>query len=236
MSGIMELLTALRQRNFSTARCVFQQAQAATASTTGHASKPSDHNDQTLRQIFDSHHVWSAFSNERPSRPRTGLFQNQYLKDASGFRQFASITLARCQKIVAKVLEASSVKDYQETPGDLDRLSDSLCRVLDLSDFVRSTHPDTRFREAADEAYQLLYEYMNVLNTTPGLEKQLKRALADPKVTEVWTEEEKSVAQILLKDFSKSAIHLPEDRRQRFVSLSSNISRLGKHVCSRDGP
>ncbi|KAG7006334.1 mitochondrial intermediate peptidase [Physcia stellaris] len=225
-----------RQRNFSTAGCVLQQAQAATASTTGHISKASDHDDQTLRQIFDSHHVWSAFSNERSSRPRTGLFQNQYLKDASGFRQFASVTLARCQKIVAKVLEASSVKDYQETPGDLDRLSDSLCRVLDLSDFVRSTHPDARFREAADEAYQVLYEYMNVLNTTPGLEKQLKRALADPKVTEVWTEEEKSVAQILLKDFSKSAIHLPEDRRQRFVSLSSDISRLGSTFVAEMAP
>lgn len=225
-----------RQRNFSAAGCVLQQAQAATASTTGHTSKASDHDDQTLRQIFDSHHVWLAFSNGRSSTPRTGLFQNQYLKDASGFRQFASITLARCQKIVAKVLEASSVKDYQETPGDLDRLSDSLCRVLDLSDFVRSTHPDARFREAADEAYQLLYEYMNVLNTTPGLEKQLKRALADPKVTEAWTEEEESVAQILLKDFSKSAIHLPEDRRQRFVSLSSDISRLGSTFVAEMAP
>lgn len=216
-----------------------QQARFARASTNGQTKSSSDavdHNDRTLRQVFDSHHVWSAFANQENLKPRTGLFQNQYLKDASGFHQFASVTLARCQKIVANVLGASTLKDYQEIPGNLDRLSDSLCRVLDLSDFVRSTHPDARFRDAADEAYQMLFEYMNVLNTTPGLNKQLKRALADPNVTAVWGEEENSVAQILLKDFSKSAIHLPEDRRQRFVSLSNDISRSGSTFIAEMAP
>lgn len=214
------------RRYFSADRRVSQQAQAVTGLANGHTKNP-DHDDQTLRQIFDSHYVWSAFSGQDVLRPRTGLFQNLYLKKASGFHQFASITLARCQKIVTKVLAASSVKEYQEVPRDLDRLSDSLCRVLDLSDFVRSTHPEVRFRDAADGAYQLLFEYMNVLNTNPGLDKQLKRAWEDPSVAAIWGEEEKSVARILLKDFSQSAINLPQDRRQRFVTLSSEISRLG---------
>ena len=125
------------------------------------------------------------------------------------------------------MLAASSAKDYQDIPRDLDRLSDSLCRVLDLCDFVRSTHPDALFVDAANDAYQMLFEYMNVLNTTPGLNKQLKTAWTDSSVAAVWGEEEKSVAQILLKDFSKSAIDLPENKRRRFVSLSSEINRLG---------
>ena len=219
-------LRSARGRYLSTGCRVSQQAQAVIGLANGY-TKNSDHDDQTLRQIFDSHHVWSAFSGQDTLRPRTGLFQNLYLKQSSGFHQFASNTLARCQEIVAKVLAASSVKDYQDVPGDLDRLSDSLCRVLDLSDFVRSTHPEARFRDAADGAYQMLFEYMNVLNTNPGLDKQLKRAWEDPKVAAIWGEEEKSVAQILLKDFSQSAINLPQDKRQRFVALSSQISRLG---------
>ena len=186
-----------------------------------------NHDDQTLREIFDSHHVWSAFSNHDTSRVRKGLFQNIYLKDPAGFAKFAQATLARCKRIVAKVLDASSQRDYEDIPDNLDRLSDSLCRVLDLSDFVRATHPDRRFQAAADSAYQILYEYMNVLNTTPKLDEQLKRALAWPEVTGKWTEEQRNVAQRLLEDFSKSAINLPQDKRERFVVLSSAISNLG---------
>ena len=234
-------LPCYQQRTFSTRTRVLQQAQAAAVSANGRIkinglNQTADHDDETLRQIFDSHHVWSAWSNQKTLGPRTGLFQNHYLKNPSGFQQFASITLARCQNIVAKVLAASTAKNYQDVPRDLDRLSDSLCRVLDLCDFVRSTHPDARFGEAADEAYQMLFEYMNVLNTTPGLDKQLKIAWADPTVATVWGEEEKSVAQILLKDFSKSAIDLPEDKRRRFVSLSSEINRLGGTFVTDIGP
>jgi len=72
-----------------------------------------------------------------------------------------------------------------------------------------------------------MFEYMNVLNTTTGLNEQLKHATADPEVWGSWSEEEKVVAQILMKDFSKSAIDLPPAERQKFVDLSSDISRLG---------
>ena len=194
------------------------------------------HDDRTLREIFDSHHVWSAFSNHNTLRPRKGLFQNIYLKDPAGFDDFAQATLARCKRIVARVLDASSQRDYKGIIEDLDRLSDSLCRVLDLSDFVRATHPNETFQAAADRAYQNLYEFMNVLNTTPGLNDQLKRAVARSEVTKKWTEEQRNVAEILLKDFAKSAINLPQEKRKRFVVLSSAISNLGNQFLAGMAP
>jgi mitochondrial intermediate peptidase len=150
--------------------------------------------------------------------------------------EFAHVTLAKCQRIVAKVLEVRSIDGYKPMARDLDRLSDLLCRVIDLSDFIRTIHPDPAYQEAASQAYALMFEYMNVLNTTTKLYDQLKKAASDPLVTLHWTESEKMVAQILIKDFSNSAIHMPPKERQRFVNLSNDISNLGSEFVSGADP
>jgi intermediate peptidase len=129
--------------------------------------------------------------------------------------------------IVSKVLDASSTEEYMAIVKDLDRLSDLLCRVLDMADFVRVTHPDPRIQNAAAEAWGMVYQYMNELNTTTGLNDQLGTALSMPEVTKAWTEEEMTVAQILKLDFMKSAVNLPKDSRDRFVQLSQQISEVG---------
>lgn len=185
--------------------------------------------DETLRRVFDSQPFWSEFSHHRKGTvpKQAGLVQNQYLTSPDGFRAFANVSLQRCQAIVAKVLQASSLDDYRALARNLDRLSDLLCRVIDLSDFIRTMHPDRRVQEAATQAYALMFEYMNVLNTTTGLHDQLSKAMADPDVTSHWTEAEMIVAQILLKDFKNSAIHMPPDDRQRFVNLSNDVSQVG---------
>lgn len=135
--------------------------------------------------------------------------------------------MEKCQRLVARVVQASSVQERYLIPRLLDRLSDSLCRVLDIAEFVRSTHPDPDFQQASNQAYGMLFEFMNVLNTTPDLKIKLEDALADPQVGAKWTNEERAVAQILLRDFSKSAIDLPKEKRQAFVDFSNEISRLG---------
>ncbi|MCJ1254273.1 Mitochondrial intermediate peptidase [Lignoscripta atroalba] len=204
-----------------------------------HASPESSHDDRTLRKIFDSQAFWRDFarsSHSSPARYYTGLFQNQYLTSPSGFHQFAQNTLRKCRSIVATVLKASTEDEYRGLARELDRLSDLLCRVIDLSDFVRATHPDPAFQRAATKAYALMFEYMNVLNTTTGLNEQLQRASAIPEVIASWSEEEKTVAEILIKDFSKSAIDLPQDKRQKFVDMSNSISELGSKFVDQMEP
>lgn len=185
--------------------------------------------DDVLRRVFDSKPFWKEFSQHRTATvPRkAGLVQNQYLTSPDGFRAFASVSLQKCQAVVAKVLQASTLDEYRALARHLDRLSDLLCRVIDLSDFIRTMHPNREIQEAATQAYALMFEYMNVLNTTTGLHDQLSKAMADPDVTSHWTEAETIVAQILIKDFKNSAIHMPPDERQRFVNLSNDISQVG---------
>ncbi|CRG84535.1 hypothetical protein PISL3812_01811 [Talaromyces islandicus] len=193
--------------------------------------------DDTLRRVFDSRPFWREFSQRRSNTSkRSGLVQNQYLTSPEGFRQFAHNSLQKCQRIVAKVLAVSTLEGYRSMAKDMDRLSDLLCRVIDLSDFVRCNHPDPRIQEAATQAYALMFEYMNILNTTTGLHDQLKKAVATPEVASYWSEAEMTVAQILIKDFSNSAIHMPPKDRQRFVNLSNDISQLGSDFVNRAEP
>ncbi|GAB1202933.1 Mitochondrial intermediate peptidase [Aspergillus pseudonomiae] len=224
------------RRSLETAASPSSRSDVYDYAPTNHSTQKKT-NDDTLRRVFDSQPFWREFSqrNATQSKP-TGLVQNQYLTSPDGFRAFANVSLQRCQAIVSKVLSASTLEEYRDMARDLDRLSDLLCRVIDLSDFIRVIHPDPRVQEAATQAYALMFEYMNVLNTTTGLNDQLKKAASNPDVSSHWTEEEKIVAQILIKDFSNSAIHMPPNERQRFVNLSNDISQLGSNFVNSAEP
>ena len=193
------------------------------------ATPPQRQTDDSLRNVFDSPSFWRDFCKSQNSgaSPSRGLFENRYLTQPQGFIDFAKETAEKCHRLVAKVTGASSIEEHRLIPKILDRLSDSLCRVLDMADFVRATHPDARFQQASIEAYTMLYEFMNVLNTTPELKIKLERALHDPKISTIWSEEERVVAQTLLKDFSRSAIDSSDETRQAFVDLSSSAHQLG---------
>ncbi|KAK7756705.1 Mitochondrial intermediate peptidase [Diatrype stigma] len=195
-----------------------------------HAPPDAKHDDALLRQIFDSPPTFKYFAKPLKdvlSGRNVGLFRNKYLTSPEGFLKFAEVTVKRAQKLVDKVLNASTLEEYKAIVRDLDRLSDLLCRVLDVSDFVRVTHPDVKIQAAASQAWSFVYQYMNQLNTETGLSVQLGKALNNPEVMDSWNEEEQTVANILQQDFMKSAIHLPKESRDRFVDLSQTISELG---------
>lgn len=176
--------------------------------------------------------IWDASIPER-NAANAGLFKNRYLTKPEGFQVFARRNLEKATVLVHKVLTASSVDEYRAVVKHLDRLSDLLCRVLDLCDFVRMTHPDQRFQAAASDAWAMVYQYMNQLNTTTGLNDQLCTAMRNPEVTSAWTEEEMIVAKILRTDFEKSAVHLPEATRNKFVMLSQQVSEAGNDFVER---
>ena len=201
-----------------------------------HFTPTDNHDDDTLREIFDSPQAWRAFSVSSSLQSRKGLFQNHFLSKPESFKSFAEATVQRCQSLVMKTLRASTIAEYQQIPEDLDCLSDALCRLLDVSEFVRSTHPVAAFQAAADGAFAVVFEYMNVLNTTPELNRQLLRAMDSPEINAGWTTAERIVAETLHRDFLKSAIHMPEPKRKRFVNVSSEISRLGREFVQNMGP
>lgn len=117
---------------------------------------------------------------------------------------------------------------------NFDRLSDLLCSVIDLAELVRNAHPDDAWREAANEAYEGLCGFMNVLNTHTGLYDVVKKVLKDDSLRKSLSPEAYAVAMVFVRDFEKSGIHLPSEQRNKFVSLSDEILILGRAFTLRD--
>ncbi len=104
-------------------------------------STQNHHDDAMPRKIFDSPPTWMDFS--KTSSPwRSACSVECVLTGPDGFNHFANASLKRARRI-RQGTGASSREEYRAIVRHLDRLSDLLCRVLDLSDFVRVTHPDT---------------------------------------------------------------------------------------------
>lgn len=243
----------LRRQPWICARCLHKQRSSkrglvglATAQqpfpdlpVASHGAPAAVEDDITLRRIFDSLPFWREFSSRQlksTTGRKTGLLHNRYLTSPQGFQAFAKDALHTSQKIVAKILAASSVEEYRSLVTDFDRLSDQLCRVIDLVEFIRNVHPSPQTQHAAMFAHSQMYEYMNVLNTTPGLNDQLTKAASMSEVTSQWTQEEEITAEILLKDFAQSAISGSEAARERFVQLSNEIVQVGNAMAEDMSP
>ncbi|KAH7138115.1 mitochondrial intermediate peptidase-like protein mitochondrial precursor [Dendryphion nanum] len=209
---------------------------SALSSFHGLGTSQAKHDDDNLRKLFDNHRFWQEFKQSSKQNPPTGIVGNRYLTKPDGFLDFVTITLQRCETVVQRVSAASTVQEYKSMVKDLDRLSDLLCRVIDLADFVRGTHPNRQIQAAASKAYAIMFQYMNQLNTTTVLNDQLKKASAIPEVWNSWSEQEQVVAKILIEDFSRSAIELPEGARQKFVDLSNEIAHDGAEFVDRMRP
>ena len=71
--------------------------------------------------------------------------------------------------LVNRITNANTKEELRKVVKNLDRLSDTLCSVIDTAEFVRTSHPDPKFAQAANWAYEYLCSYMNVLNTNTEL-------------------------------------------------------------------
>ncbi|KAL4070621.1 mitochondrial intermediate peptidase [Scleroderma citrinum] len=202
--------------------CLSSRLLSCSASTA--AVIPPSADDFELVSLFDQ-----PLANKK-SRPFTvsGIFQHTQLNTPAGFTALADSTLVRAQILTERILRApQSRSELFKVVKNLDRLSDLLCGVIDLAELLRNAHPDPQWVRSANESYEKLCEYMNVLNTDVGLYKVLDVVLHDPEIVKSLSPEAHQTALIFWRDFEKSAIRLPPESREKFVSLSSEILSLG---------
>lgn len=160
------------------------------------------------------------------SGKNVGLFGMPELTRPEGFLEAQEKSLAEVKDLLNEVIHT---QPCQEVVVLFDKLSDALCRVADLSDFVRIAHPDEKFRKAAEDACMAVSATVEVLNTNTELHRSLRRLLDDRAVMSSMDEESQRVAQLFMFDFEQSGIHLEESTRKKFVSLNEELLMLGSY-------
>ena len=126
---------------------------------------PPTHNDRDLVTFFDMPSGGSISSG-----PPTGIFGHPSLTSPQALESIAGAVLQRAQLLTERVLRApQSRSEMFKVVKNLDRLSDLLCSVVDLAEFIRNAHPDPKWVASANNLYESLSEFMNVLNTHVGL-------------------------------------------------------------------
>uniref|UniRef100_A0A8D3ECX2 Mitochondrial intermediate peptidase n=1 Tax=Scophthalmus maximus TaxID=52904 RepID=A0A8D3ECX2_SCOMX len=171
--------------------------------------------------------VGAAF-NAKPARRaelrlQSGLFGVPELSCPAGFQVAAKSALRNTELLVGR---ACSCPPGVETVESFDQLSDGLCRVADLADFVKVAHPDPAFREAAEKTCIDIGTVVEKLNTNVELCKSLKNLLDDPDVVAQLDPDTRRVAELFMFDFEISGIHLDDKLRKEAVALHVKLLDL----------
>ncbi|XP_030008437.1 mitochondrial intermediate peptidase [Sphaeramia orbicularis] len=185
--------------------------------------------------------VGAAF-NARPHRrldlfeKSVGLFGVPELRSPSGFQVATKAALKNTEELVKK---ACSCSPGVETVEAFDQLSDGLCKVADLADFVKVAHPDSGFREAAERTCVEIGTVVEKLNTNVELCKSLKKLLDNSDVVAKLDPDSRRVAELFMFDFEISGIHLDDELRKKAVALHvklldlNNEFLVGSHMPNR---
>ena len=169
--------------------------------------------------------ILNSTADKSQNEPTTGLFGIKELYVHQGFYLLKD----RAEKRVNELLEEAFNDDQKSSRRKLvqifDDISNELCRVADLAEFVRSTHPDAEFRESADQTFGHISQIVEKLNTNFKLYSKLKRETESvERIEEAKLDDcDIRVSKLYLLDFEQSGIHLDERTRNKFVHVNDDL-------------
>lgn len=160
--------------------------------------------------------------NTTSQKNNAGLFGIPELRTSEGFYNLKEEVLVSANDLVTEAIQISPSADIVTV---FDTLSNELCKVADLAEFVRLAHPDEDFAKAAESASFEIGGFVEKLNTHYELYKALKNASLHNANS--MDSVSKIVADLFLFDFEQSGIHLDEQKRKMAVELHEAILIIG---------
>eukprot|EP00949_MAST-11_sp_MAST-11-sp1_P000473 g473.t1 len=169
-----------------------------------------------------------SLSSAQPLFGLQGLYQKEDLA------RLAEVAKSKCEEIRVQEIQgcdltaslARRVEAGARLLDMLDAISSTVCAVVDTAELVRNCHSDAGFRDAANNTFYVLSDYLTELSADRKLYDPLRQLLDDHDALKELTEEQQRMAKLLAKEFERDGIHLPEDMRERARQIRADTVRL----------
>eukprot|EP00899_Mesostigma_viride_P019942 jgi/Mesvir1/2794/Mv21707-RA.2 len=160
-------------------------------------------------------------------RGATGLYGIPELSTPEGFAALTRAAKDHSEYLIQRIV---ATPPSLATLDLMDEMSNTLCKVMDVADLCRNTHPHARYVAASQAAYLDLSAYTQGLNTNRTLYDALVAAMQQDGAT--WTEEQQIMAHMLRVDFERGGIHLPAHKRSQVENLQARIEHVSSQFSS----
>merc|ERR1712142_1273765 len=189
----------------------------------------------TCRQVSSLGPLAAAFNSKQSvqfkfqwGQEKTGLFGLPELRTSRGFIELKERCIRNAETLVDEVTSPNRTRNVAVI---FDDLSDELCRVADMAEFIRLAHPDEEFALAAQDACIAISGLVEQLNTHLGIYNALYKSVKHGDIL-VESDVDKHVAKLFLQDFQQCGIHLDDRYRAQVVDLNDRILRLGQQFAA----
>ncbi|XP_063225644.1 mitochondrial intermediate peptidase [Bacillus rossius redtenbacheri] len=183
--------------------------------------------------------TWTPLASAFNTRPKckmslnfspnnTGLFGIPELCCPEGFYELKNKAISEAQNLVFECCKSDRKRKMVEL---FDELSDTLCRVADLAEFIRIADPREEFARAAEDTCISISGIVEKLNTNHELYAALRNVVDNGDKIPT-TSIDDHVSRLFLFDFEQCGIHLPENQRHQVVQLNDAILQLGQQFVS----
>lgn len=166
-----------------------------------------------------------SFVAKETDHKNAGLFLVPELCDTAGFDTLRTSCIDKTSELSIEAIDSNNRKRLLVQV--FDDLSDHLCRVADLAEFIRCAHSSENYTKAATNTCINISGLVEKLNTNKDLYLALKVVVdGGDKFSE--TEICKRVGELLILDFQQSGIHLDDELREKIVALNDYIMQVGQ--------
>ncbi|XP_055374627.1 mitochondrial intermediate peptidase [Condylostylus longicornis] len=183
----------------------------------------------TLRNLSTWSPLATTFNSPPPkklniTKSNTGVFNIKQLRTPEGFYLLQEDVISKTENLVD---EAVSLNRKRKLVEIFDELSDSLCKVADLAEFIRLSHPDHKYSDAATQACITVSGLVEKLNVHKELFQALQYVVNNGDLMKT-SAIDQHVAKLFLFDFEQSGIHLEESYRKKVVEINEAILQIGQ--------
>ncbi|KAI1297226.1 Mitochondrial intermediate peptidase [Halotydeus destructor] len=185
----------------------------------------------SISSAFNKLNIGFSINSPKLFDKKTGLFGYELLSDPSGFYLLRENAEIEADRLVREAICKSRDRKMVQV---FDQMSNCLCKVADMAEFVRMGHPQPRFSMAAEEASMAISAEVEKLNTHKELYRALRSTIQNGDVVPT-TSMDDYVAKLFLFDFEQSGIHLNEEERKLVVQINEYILHTGAYFMNNTG-